>query len=210
MKTFLCLILINFVVPFSSGKNIFYPDKNTMVSNDTLKNFRTTQNNSDCTASFTLNSSETHTNYTYNAENSIATESNYTVSELNNEIRMKAGKVIVLKPKTLIRKSSLYLARIEPCIACEISFSYPKFFTPNNDGVNDYWKIKWTTASDFSEVSIFDRYGKLLKILKKPEDYWNGQFNGTNVFSSDYWFRLEYDDCNGIRKEYKSHFSLKR
>lgn len=137
-----------------------------MVSNDTLKNFRTTQNNSDCTASFTLNSSETHTNYTYNAENSIATESNYTVSELNNEIRMKAGKVIVLKPKTLIRKNSLYLARIVPCIACEISFSYPKFFTPNNDGVNDYWKIKWTTASDFSEVSIFDRYGKLLKILK--------------------------------------------
>jgi hypothetical protein len=41
---------------------------------------------------------------------------------------------------------------------------YPKFFTPNNDGFNDNgtFPICFTTNA---LISIFDRYGKLLKVL---------------------------------------------
>ena len=41
----------------------------------------------------------------------------------------------------------------------------PKFFTPNNDGFNDYWNIKGVNATYNSKsiIYIFDRYGKLLK-----------------------------------------------
>lgn len=166
--------------------------------------------NSDCTESFLLTNNENNSSYTYNAKKNIITEFNYKVIASNNEINMKAGNVIVLRPNTYIEKGSLYLARIEPCDFCELNFSFPKFFTPNGDTYNDYWKVNWYDPSEFSEVSIFDRYGKLIKVLKNNNDTWDGRYNVNDLFSSDYWFKMVYTDCNGQKKEYKSHFSLKR
>lgn len=166
--------------------------------------------NSDCIESYVLSNTESNGNYTYNAQNSITTENNYKILPSNNEIRMKAGSVIVLKPDSYIKRGSVYLARIEPCTPCPLGFSYYNFFTPNADGINDYWKVNWDNPYAFSPVSIFDRYGKLLKVLKNPNDSWNGQYNANTIFSTDYWFELSYVDCNGNQKEFKSHFSLKR
>ena len=42
---------------------------------------------------------------------------------------------------------------------------YPRFFTPNNDGYNDTWKIKNLDVLPKSTITIFDRYGKLIKQL---------------------------------------------
>jgi gliding motility-associated-like protein len=166
--------------------------------------------NSDCTENFTLSTIENNNNYTYNAQNSIVTENSYEVVSSNREIRMKAGNVIVLKPDTYVKKGSLYLARIEPCVLCALNFTFSNFFTPNEDGYNDYWKVNWLKPIEFSEVSIFDRFGKLIKKLENPDDSWNGAYNSDTIYSSDYWFKIMYTDCNGNKKEYKSHFSLKR
>lgn len=165
---------------------------------------------SECIDSYTLSNSESNNNYTYNAQNSITTESNYRVESSNSEIRMKAGNVIVLKPDTYLQKGSLYLARIEPCTFCEQHFTYPKFFTPNDDTYNDYWKVEWSNPDEFSEVTIFDRFGKLIKTLKSTNDSWDGKYNASDIPSSDYWFRFLYTDCYGNKKDFKSHFSLKR
>lgn len=165
---------------------------------------------SDCTPDFILVNSENNINFIYNAQNSITTERNYNVVASNDEIKMRAGNIIILKPDTHIKKGSLFSAQIRPCTLCESTFSYPNFFTPNVDGFNDFWKVNWSNEIEFSEVSIFDRYGNLIKILKNPNDFWDGTFNSNQVFSSDYWFKFTYIDCNGNKKEYKSHFTLKR
>jgi len=83
---------------------------------------------------------------------------------------------------------------------------YPKFFTPNGDGYNDYWKIKFSENEPNLTVKIFDRYGKLLKQLGTNSIGWDGKYLGNDVPSSDYWFVVIRE--NG--KEYKGHFSLKR
>lgn len=83
---------------------------------------------------------------------------------------------------------------------------YPKFFTPNGDGYNDFWKIKFSNNEPNLTVKIFDRYGKLLKQLGKNSIGWDGKYLGEDVPSSDYWFVVTRE--NG--KEYKGHFSLKR
>lgn len=82
---------------------------------------------------------------------------------------------------------------------------YPKFFTPNGDGYNDTWAIKFSFYEPNLKVNIFDRYGKLLKTLNNANS-WDGEYNGYELPSSDYWFVVTRE--NG--KEYRGHFTLKR
>ncbi|RNC87061.1 MAG: PKD domain-containing protein [Winogradskyella sp.] len=91
----------------------------------------------------------------------------------------------------------------------EDCFRIKKFFTPNNDGYNDFWYLD--TLSDCSYiVFIYDRYGKLLTSLNPSKPYWNGTYNGVNMPTNDYWFLVNYKTIDGLLKSYSSHFTLKR
>jgi len=83
---------------------------------------------------------------------------------------------------------------------------YPKFFTPNDDGNNDFWQIKGIVNFPNSETLIFDRYGKQLARITSNEIGWNGQYNGKQMMSNDYWFRTDL----GNGRTFTGHFSLKR
>jgi gliding motility-associated-like protein len=83
---------------------------------------------------------------------------------------------------------------------------YPRYFTPNGDGYNDFWEIKNLDLLPKSTITIFDRYGKLLQQSSSTESRWNGTFNGYSLPADDYWFNLIFDD----NKTIKGHFSLKR
>jgi gliding motility-associated-like protein len=89
--------------------------------------------------------------------------------------------------------------------------SSPKFFSPNGDGFNDIWRISGLENQPTSKVTIFDRYGKLIKeFFLSSTDGWDGTFNGQPLPGDDYWFIVNYQDENGVPREYKSHFSLVR
>ncbi|WP_437439844.1 T9SS type B sorting domain-containing protein [Eudoraea algarum] len=90
---------------------------------------------------------------------------------------------------------------------------YPKFFTPNGDGIHDAWNILGIETLTDPVVFIFDRYGKLLKQLDATTIGWDGTFNGRDLPSSDYWFRVEFsEDQDGIivATTKRAHFSLVR
>ena len=92
-----------------------------------------------------------------------------------------------------------------------VVISYPKFFTPNNDGSNDTWNINSIADQVNAKIYIFNRYGKLLKQISPDGEGWSGIFNGELMPVNDYWFALEYIDTNtGERKMFKAHFTLKR
>ncbi|MFT3794896.1 T9SS type B sorting domain-containing protein [Flavobacterium sp.] len=88
---------------------------------------------------------------------------------------------------------------------------YPRFFTPNGDGFNDFWNIGGLGDQRDSKIYVFDRYGKLIKSLK-PSDTsgWDGTYNGRPLPSTDYWFELFYQNRSGEPKRFKAHFALKR
>ncbi|MFB9076845.1 choice-of-anchor L domain-containing protein [Flavobacterium procerum] len=83
---------------------------------------------------------------------------------------------------------------------------YPRFFTPNGDNYNDLWAIKNIDQMPDYTISIFDRYGKLIKQMNQNSAGWNGFFNGQQVPAGDYWFTLLFIDGKSTR----GHFSLKR
>ncbi|MCL9770631.1 T9SS type B sorting domain-containing protein [Flavobacterium sp. HXWNR69] len=107
---------------------------------------------------------------------------------------------------------TIYVRDIQGCglLASNMiqTITYPNYFTPNGDGFNDTWNIILPLEYE-GLISIFDRYGKLLKQIKPNENGWDGTFNGEQLPSSDYWFKVEYTEEN-INKEFKSHFTLKR
>ena len=84
---------------------------------------------------------------------------------------------------------------------------FPKYFTPNNDGVNDTWQV-YGVSDVFhpgSKIYIFDRFGKLLKQLSPSEKGWDGTFNGSKLPTDDYWFSVKLQDG----RIFKNHFTLK-
>lgn len=85
---------------------------------------------------------------------------------------------------------------------------YPKFFTPNGDGINDSWQILGVDGQVQAEsvTSIFNRYGKLVAQLNSTTEAWNGMFNNNELPASEYWFRTILSDG----RELKGHFTLKR
>jgi gliding motility-associated-like protein len=84
----------------------------------------------------------------------------------------------------------------------------PRFFTPNGDSVNETWNIIGINALFYknSKIYIFDRYGKLLANVNPQGLGWDGNYEGTKLPSTDYWYVVELD--NG--RTAKGHFSLIR
>lgn len=89
---------------------------------------------------------------------------------------------------------------------------FPKFFTPNNDGFNDTWRILGVNDRFYSAstLQIFNRFGKILAIIKPSDQGWDGNYNGYKLPEADYWYKAEIIDDQGNIRNKKGHFSLIR
>ena len=85
---------------------------------------------------------------------------------------------------------------------------FPKFFTPNGDGQNDFWTIDGFDEAFLqnSKVQIFNRHGKVLTVLSASNPFWDGRYNGRLMPTDDYWFSVTLQDGRSFSK----HFTLKR
>ena len=106
---------------------------------------------------------------------------------------------------------TIYVRDKKGCGTSSIGVSvigYPKYFTPNGDGVNDFWQILGVNSQfqPNSKIYIFDRYGKLIKQILTSSIGWDGTFNGQLLNSDDYWFKVLLEDG----RQFMGHFTLKR
>ncbi len=110
-----------------------------------------------------------------------------------------------------------YIAYVQDEYECSVVskgfyiVDYPRFFTPNGDGVNDTWKIVNLFEIENPEITIFDRFGAVQHQFNDEMGWeWDGTVRGNEAPSSSYWFSLTYDTKDGVRKEFKGYFALKR
>ncbi len=87
---------------------------------------------------------------------------------------------------------------------------FPNFFSPNGDGINDFWQFippVETGEINVGAIHIFDRYGNFIKQIDPLAVGWDGNINGRPMPSSDYWFTAI---SLTTQKKIKGHFALKR
>ena len=137
----------------------------------------------------------------------IISNGNYYTESGANGIPLNSGDIIS-------KSQTIYIYNETTCYNNESSFNVlindedyyvPKYFTPNNDGRHDFWTILDSNNS-VQSISIFNKYGKLLKYLNPNSEGWNGIYNGELMPTDDYWFSMILNSGEIVR----GHFALKR
>lgn len=86
---------------------------------------------------------------------------------------------------------------------------FPKFFTPNQDGFNDYWQYTpplGDVDSKLSNILIYNRYGNLLAQISPNSLGWDGTYNGADLPASNYWYQAFFENEEIV----SGYFMLKR
>ncbi|MDF2434399.1 MAG: large repetitive protein, partial [Mucilaginibacter sp.] len=67
----------------------------------------------------------------------------------------------------------------------------PNTFTPNGDGINDFWKIRGLIAYQQATIDIFDRYGQKLFHSIGYSTPWDGTYNGKQLPVGVYYYIID-------------------
>jgi gliding motility-associated-like protein len=110
-----------------------------------------------------------------------------------------------LSPETTVGTTSYYVVQtINSCTSpasvitivinsCDLVI--PTAFTPDQDGVNDTWKIE--NLNDFypnCNVKIYNRWGNLVFESTGYKDEWKGDFKGENLPVGSYFYIIDFND----------------
>jgi gliding motility-associated-like protein len=64
----------------------------------------------------------------------------------------------------------------------------PNAFSPNGDGVNDTWQIKYLDRYPDATVEVYDRYGQLVFQAINYTTPWDGKYKGKYVGIGTYYY----------------------
>ena len=93
----------------------------------------------------------------------------------------------------------------------EFTFYVPNAFTPDGDGINDYFFGSGIGISEY-RMDIFDRWGNKIFITTDLKVGWNGKANGGKSIAQQdvYVYVVNLTDVFGEPHKYVGHFSLIR
>jgi gliding motility-associated-like protein len=127
------------------------------------------------------------------SENSIAEISG------NNMSVLKEGTVVITavqdgnnnwNPAAKITQSVVTLPTFE---------NIRSLFTPNNDGMNDYWYIPDIEQYGSISVQIYNRFGKLLYKSSAYKNDWDGTYNGAPLPEAAYYYIIKSSEKGLIK-----------
>ncbi|WP_428330918.1 PKD domain-containing protein [Mucilaginibacter sp.] len=104
----------------------------------------------------------------------------------------------VLKPITSPSENITYTLLVTNASGCSASSSVnvtvlkypviPSAFTPNNDGINDTWNIKYLDTYPNNTVDIYNRYGEKVYSSIGYAIPWDGRYKGADLPTGTYYY----------------------
>lgn len=76
--------------------------------------------------------------------------------------------------------------------------TFQEFFSPNGDGVNDYFEIGEIQRYPNNEVWVYDSAGNLVFNKKEYTNDWQGNVNGNPLPKASYLYRVDADSNGSI------------
>lgn len=86
----------------------------------------------------------------------------------------------------------------------------PTAFTPNGDGLNDEFRIKYPQSIKSMVMRVFNRFGQLIYSANNPFAGWNGTINSIPVDSGNYIWTITYESIDGTKGSLKGNVLLIR
>lgn len=109
----------------------------------------------------------------------------------NNGINGQSSIVVnVAGTYSVISTNQFNCSRVQSWMVsenCPQSFYLPSAFTPNNDGVNDYWQAVFTGIPQI-ELVLYNRWGQKVYETDSPAFKWNGEFQNKTVSNGMYFY----------------------
>ncbi|KAB1151693.1 T9SS type B sorting domain-containing protein, partial [Tenacibaculum aiptasiae] len=91
-----------------------------------------------------------------------------------------------------------------------VTITVPNIFTPDGDGINDYWYPLEVEDYHNLRVFIYDRYARKIQNFQGVQQGWDGLYEGKPLPSGDYWYTIYYNELSGEEKKIMGHFTLYR
>lgn len=95
-------------------------------------------------------------------------------------------------------------------IISNCSIVVPSSFTPNNDGLNDYFYPLNAYRARNLKFSVYNRFGQLIFFTQDWTKKWNGKFRGAHSDGGVYVWLLSYTDVNNNKVDTKGTVLLIR
>jgi len=89
----------------------------------------------------------------------------------------------------------------------------PNIFTPNGDGVNDYFFPRTSLAQGVASfrMSVFNRWGQKVFETSRPDGRgWDGKYNGAEQPEGVYVYLIEVSFINGTGERYQGNVTMIR
>lgn len=109
------------------------------------------------------------------AQNTTYTDTDIKCNQQNcYQIKFTSNETAFISEKICIKNSLI------PCFV-NVPIYIPLAFSPNNDGINDSFSI-FGEDDKFISLSIYDQKGKLIIVLTKMSESWNGENFQTGMY----------------------------
>jgi len=129
---------------------------------------------------------------------------------LSDQTGTETYTVTITNPPCVRTLSTTVIFLSEDSCGNTCAFSVPNVFTPNQDGVNDAFRITNSCESQSFRFSIYNRWGTLVHSGAESIAYWDGTSNGAFVNSGVYFVIIEYTESAGQEKTVKATVSVLR
>jgi len=83
-------------------------------------------------------------------------------------------------------------------------------FTPNGDGINDYWIVNMSSCYRTAIVQVFNRYGGKVFESRNYANNWDGTYKGKPLPDGTYYYVVTLELINGKKAYYKGNVTILR
>ena len=105
------------------------------------------------------------------------------------------------------RCENIFRTEIIPCENVMV----PNIFSPNQDGINDFFNLITDSDILIEDMKVFNRWGELIYNNDNPDLGWDGTLNGSPTPPGVYIYQIIYTNSIGSRREIKTgDFTLLR